>query len=149
MQLVDANVLLYAANESAPQHEEARAWLDRALAGGGTIGFAWTVLLAFVRLTTHPSVFPRPLRLADATAVVRSWLDRPTAVVVEPTDRHLDLLESLLGDLGTAGNLTSDAHLAALSLEHRAELVSYDGDFARFDGVRWVKPSAPEERMSG
>lgn len=144
--LVDANVLLYAVNERSAHHDEARDWLDDALAGGTTVGFAWTVLLAFVRLSTHPSVFPRPLETAAALAVVRHWLDRPTSVVVEPTDRHLDLLADALAGVGTAGNLTNDAHLAALSLEHRAELVSYDGDFARFAGVRWRAPAAPEER---
>ena len=142
MQLVDANVLLYAVNERSAHHGEARSWLDDALAGGTTVGFAWSVLLAFVRLTTHPSVFARPLATVDALAVVRGWLDRPSAVVVEPTERHLDLLTDLLTEVGTAGNLTSDAHLAALSLEHRAELVSYDGDFARFSEVRWRKPGA-------
>ncbi len=140
MQLVDANVLLYAVNERSAHHDEAREWLDGALGGRTTVGFAWSVLLAFVRLTTHPAVFPRPLAPVDALAVVRGWLDRPTAVVVNPTERHLDLLGDLLAEVGTAGNLTSDAHLAALSLEHRAELVSYDRDFTRFPGVRWTSP---------
>lgn len=146
MLLVDANVLLYAVNERSAYHEEARSWLDDALAGSTTIGFAWTVLLAFVRLTTHPSVFPRPLAPADALTVVRQWLDRPTAVVVAPSDRHLDLLAGLLGETGTGGNLTSDAHLAALALEHRAELVSYDGDLARFPGVRLRTPGGKRRR---
>lgn len=140
MQLVDANVLLYAVNTSSPRHEEAHEWLDHSLGGGETVGFAWIVLLAFVRLATHAAVFPRPLALPDALAVLRSWLGRPTAVVVEPTARHADVLAGLLLPVGTGGNLVNDAHLAALSLEHGCEIVSYDADFARFSGVRWRTP---------
>ena len=140
MQIVDANVLLYAINERAPHHAEARDWLDTSLDGAETVGLAWNVLLAFVRLSTHRAVFPRPLIAGDALGVVRGWLERPTAIVVEPTERHLDVLADLLAGVGTAGNLVSDAHLAALAIEHRAELVSYDSDFARFPGVRWRQP---------
>jgi toxin-antitoxin system PIN domain toxin len=140
VQLVDANVLLYAVNERAARHGEAREWLDRSLAGRETVAFAWIVLLAFVRLGTHSAVFPRPLAVEDACGVVRDWLARPSAVVVEPTARHAVLLAELLADVGAAGNLVNDAHLAALSLEHGCEIVSYDADFARFPGVRWLTP---------
>lgn len=140
MLVVDANVLLYAINASSPQHGRARAWLDDALDGGATVGFAWSVLLAFLRLSTHPAVFPRPLPGETALGIARDWLNRPTAVTVEPTARHLDELASLLAPLGTAGNLVADAHLAALAIEHRAELVSYDRDFERFPGVRRREP---------
>lgn len=140
MQIVDANVLLYAVNERSEQHDAARSWLDRALSGRETVGFSWMVLLAFVRLTTHPAVFPLPLSIEDAAAVVRVWLAQPTAVVVEPTVRHIDIMEGLLSELGTAANLVNDAHLAALALEHAADVVSFDADFSRFDGVRWLNP---------
>lgn len=140
MRIVDANVLLYAVNASTGQHDRARAWLDGALAGREPVGLAWTALLAFVRLATHPAIFERPLTAAEATGVVRSWLAQPAAVVVEPTPRHIDLLAGLLAEAGTAANLVNDAHLAALALEHDAVLVSFDADFGRFAGLRREAP---------
>lgn len=140
MRIVDANVLLYAVNTAAPRHAEARSWLDGALAGREPVGFAWTVLLAFLRLTTHPAVFPRPLTVGEATEIVRAWLAQPAAIVVDPTPRHADLLAGLLAEAGTAANLVGDAHLAALALEHDAVLVSFDADFGRFAGLRRETP---------
>lgn len=140
MQLVDANVLLYAVNPRAPEHEQARGWLDGALSGAEVVGFAWIVLLAFLRISTNGAVFPRPLKLDDAAAIVERWLDQRPAVAVDPTGRHLSLLRGLLGGTGTAANLVNDAHLAALALEHGAEIVSFDRDFQRFPGVRWSSP---------
>ncbi len=131
MKLVDANVLLNAINRSTPDHAVAKRWLDDALSGGATVGFAWAALLAVVRLSTRPGLFERPLTTDEATKVVRSWLSAPTAVVLHPGERHLDLLAHLLEAAGTAGNLTSDAHLAALALEHNAEMVTFDADFGR------------------
>lgn len=141
MRIVDANVLLYAVNASAPRHDRARRWLDGALAGREPVGFAWTVLLAFVRLATHPAVFERPLTPAEATGVVRAWLAQPAVVVVEPTPRHADLLAGLLAEAGTAANLVNDAHLAALALEHDAVVVTFDADFGRFAGLRREAPA--------
>ncbi len=140
MELVDANVLLYAVNEASPQHRRAREWLDEALNGQQAVGFAWIVLLAFLRLATHGAVFPQPLSVGEAMKSIRGWLAQPAAVVVEPTHRHVDVLAGLLTEAGTAGNLVNDAHLAALAVEHDAGLVSYDADFGRFRGVRWVQP---------
>lgn len=142
MQIVDANVLLYATNARATQHRSAREWLESALRGRSAVGFPWIVLVAFLRLTTRPGVFARPLSAEQALGVVRAWLEQPPAVVVHPTDRHLDVLAGLLSEAGTAGNLVNDAHLAALAVEHGAEVVSYDRDFARFAGVRRRRPEA-------
>jgi toxin-antitoxin system PIN domain toxin len=142
MRVVDANVLLYAVNTSSSQHERSRNWLDGALGGPEPVGFAWTVLLAFLRLATHPAVFARPLTTAEAVGVIRDWLTRPAALVLEPTPRHIDLLAGLLRESGVAGNLVSDAHLAALAIEHDAIVVSFDADFGRFAGVRRVAPGA-------
>lgn len=140
MRLVDANVLLYAVNETSAYHVRARSWLDGALGGREPVAFSWTVLLAFLRLATHPAVFPHPLTAQEATAVVRAWLTQPTALVVEPTSRHVDLIAGLLAEAGTAANLVNDAHLAALALEHDAVLVSFDADFGRFAGLRREVP---------
>lgn len=141
MILVDANVLLNAINTSAPDHKVARAWLNSALSGAMPVGLAWVVLLAVIRLTTRPGLFERPLTVAEATGLVRSWIDAPAAVVVGAGPRHLDLLAGLLQDAGTAGNLTSDAHLAAIALEHGAEVITFDADFDRFPRVRWSRPA--------
>ena len=140
MRLVDANVLLYAVNIDALLHRPAREWMDDALDGPEPVGFAWVVLLAFLRLSTRPGLFPRPLDLETAAGVVETWLAAAPAVVVHPTTRHLTILHGLLGRLGTAGNLVNDAHLAALALEHGAEVVSFDRDFSRFPGLRWRLP---------
>ncbi|MBI2159935.1 MAG: type II toxin-antitoxin system VapC family toxin [Candidatus Rokubacteria bacterium] len=140
MKVVDANLLLYATDRRSPRHEAARSWLEGRLSGDETIGFAWVVLLAFLRLSTNPHVFERPLSVERALDVVDGWLGQPCAVIVQPGDRHPAVVRQLLRPLGTAGNLVNDAHLAALAIEHGAELNSCDADFSRFSGLRWVNP---------
>lgn len=140
MVLVDANVLLHAANTRAREHEAARDWLWGALGGAEPVAFAWTVLLAFLRLSTHPAVFPRPLTPDRAAEVLEPWISSQPAVILQPTRRHLPLLRGLLSRAGTAGNLVGDAHLTALALEHGATVVSFDRDFGRFEGVDWRLP---------
>ncbi len=140
MTLVDANVLLNAVNRSAPDHAVAKRWLDGALSGAAPVGFTWVVLLAVIRLATRPGLFPHPLTADEATTLVRSWLTAPSAVVLQPGPRHLDLLTGLLAASGAAGNLTTDAHLAAVAIESNATVISFDADFDRFTGVRWSRP---------
>lgn len=140
MKLVDANVLLYAVNEAGPKHGESREWLDSALNRQETIGFAWTVLLAFLRLSTKVGLFPEPLPVEAAVERVRAWTDQPPSVIVEPTPRHLEVFAGLLAAAGRGGNLVTDAHLGALALEHDATVVTHDSDFGRFPGVRWHGP---------
>lgn len=142
MILVDTNVLVYAANEDVSQHEAARRWLDAALSGGATVGFAWLALVGFVRLCTSARLLPRPLTIEQATSVVDSWLGAPSAVVLEPTADHLGIMRRLLEGARTGGNLVNDAHLAALAIGHGATVVTYDTDFALFDGVDWQLPTA-------
>lgn len=141
MKLVDANVLIYAVNEDAVHHRAARPWLDGALSGEATVAFTWIAVLAFVRLATKVGLFPQPLSTKGAMDRVDAWLETPAAVVVEPTARHAGLVRGLLLEVGTGGNLVNDAHLAALSIEHRCQIVSYDNDFSRFDGVTWERPA--------
>lgn len=140
MVVVDANVLLYAVDRKSIHHDVARTWLDNALAGAEAIGFAWVALLAFIRVGTNPSIFPAPMSSDAATGQVEAWLAAPAAVAVEPTSRHAAILRALLRESGSAGNLTTDAHLAALAIEHAADIVSYDRDFSRFLGVRHRLP---------
>lgn len=132
MKVVDANVLIYAASESTPHHRAAQAWLSSALAGGETVGLPWVCLLAFIRLTTNARIFPVPVTVAQSMAVVESWLSQPGTVVAEPTARHPSILGGLLAQAGTAGNLTTDAHVAAIAIEHGATVVTFDRDFERF-----------------
>ena len=140
MKLVDANLLLYATDKRSPRHSAAKSWLDALLSGDEPVGFAWAVLLAFLRLSTNARIFVRPLSTDRAFDVVEGWVAHPCAVVIHPGDRHLALVRQLLRPLGIAGNLVTDAHLAALAIEHGAELNSCDADFSRFSGLRWVNP---------
>ena len=140
MILVDANLLIYAVNADAPLHRKAKSWLESALSGTETVGFSWNVLLAFLRLTTRPGLFRHPLSVGRAFDLVASWLDQESAAIVHPGPRHLLVLRELLLPLGAGGNLTSDAHLAAMAIEHRAELCSSDTDFARLPGLKWRNP---------
>ncbi len=140
MKLPDVNLLLYAVDETAPRHGAAKEWLEAVLSGSETVGFAWIVLLAFVRLSTRPAVFIAALTWDEAMDLVEGWLEQPGATVVQPTSRHAAVLRRLLQDVGTAGNLTTDAHLAALAVEHGAELCSSDADFSRFANLRWLDP---------
>ena len=140
MKVPDLNVLIYAVDRRSPDHGRAIAWWNGALSGAETIGLAWTVLLGFVRLTTSPRVMSNPLDPGDALDYLDRWLAQPITTVIEPTIRHATVLRDLLERLGTGGNLVSDAHLAALAIEHDAELCSADRDFGRFPGLRWSNP---------
>ncbi len=142
MILVDANLLIYAVNRDAPLHRKAKLWLESVLSGKEAVGLSWNVLLAFLRLTTRPGLFLHPLPVDTAFDLLASWLDQTSATLVNPGPHHLSVLRDLLQALGTGGNLTSDAHLAALAIEHGAELCSSDTDFARFPGLKWRNPLA-------
>jgi toxin-antitoxin system PIN domain toxin len=140
VKLPDVNLLLYAYDSRSARHAPAREWLQQTLSGAETVAMTWIVLLAFIRLSTRAAVVERPLGVDAAIGLVESWLAQPCVTVVNPTERHASLLRQLLLPLGTAGNLTSDAHLAALAIEHGALLCSCDSDFSRFSGLRWVDP---------
>ena len=140
MILVDANILIYAVNSSAPLHDKAKQWMEATLSGNETVGLSWTVILAFLRLTTRPGIFSKPLSIETALDVIDGWLTQPSVVALEPTSQHVRILGDLLLPFGTGGNLTSDAHLAAIAIGHGAELCSSDNDFGRFPRLRWRNP---------
>lgn len=142
MILVDANLLLYAANRSAPEHARARAWLDSRLGGAGRVGLPWPSLLAFVRIATNPVVLRTPVSPGEAWRQVAEWLATEPAWIPAPGHEHAGILGRFLGEPWMTSRLVPDAHLAALAVEHGLTLCSTDGDFARFGGLRWENPLA-------
>jgi toxin-antitoxin system PIN domain toxin len=142
MNFPDANVLLYAVNTEASHHRAAGQWLDAALNGERTVAFTWSVLLAFIRVSTNRTIFPSALSVADSLDVVNGWTSQRSAVIVNPGKGHGALLGDLLRTAQQGGNLVPDAHLAALALENRGTVVSFDRDFGRFAEVKWLIPGS-------
>lgn len=138
--ILDANLLLYARNSADPRHARAARVVEDALNGPRRVGLPWQTLTAFLRIATHPRVFPEPLTAADAADQVEEWLGAPSAWVPVPTPRHDEVFLQLVRDLRITGPLVSDAHLAALAIEHGVAIWSSDTDFARFDGLAWRNP---------
>lgn len=140
MILPDVNLLIYAYDASSPLHAAAAAWWRDCLSGEEAVGLAPVVVFGFVRITTHPRVFHHPLTATEAAGLVRSWLDQPVARILEPPADHVAQVLRLLEGIGTAGNLVTDAQIAALTMAHDAVLHTADADFLRFPGLRWVNP---------
>lgn len=140
MILVDANILLYAEDSLSPYNEPACRWWDTQLSGTGTTCLCWTVVSAFIRISTNPRVFEHPLSLRQAIARVQSWMDQPCVRVIRPTERHWVIYRQLLAEYQASANLVIDAHLAALAIEHGCTLISTDQDFARFSKLKWTNP---------
>ncbi len=138
--LIDANLLIYAADALAPEHARASTWLTEQLNGDRRVGIPWQSLTAFVRISTHPRATATPLRPADAWQFVDDWLACDQVWIPVPTDRHASILGSLVRTYRVSGNLVPDAHLAALAIEHGLEVCSADTDFARFGEIRWRNP---------
>lgn len=142
--IVDANVLLYAVDDRSHFHAAARGWLEDAMNGVERVGLPWVSLLAFQRIITHPRATAHPLSPAQAWSYIADWLDADLAWVPTPGARHRAVLESLLVDGDLRGNLVTDAHLAALAIEHGTGICSFDSDFARFGRLRWINPARPD-----
>jgi toxin-antitoxin system PIN domain toxin len=140
MILPDVNVLVHAHNVDSAVHDKARLWWDACLAGTEGIGLAWTTVLGFVRITTNRRIVERPLAVEEAMQRIGTWLDLPHVHIAQPSNTHFARLRAELERIGTAGNLTTDAHLAVLAVERGYVLYSTDADFARFSGLRWVNP---------
>jgi toxin-antitoxin system PIN domain toxin len=140
MLIPDVNILVYAYNRDARSHPVAREWWERTLTQQRPVGMPWVTVLGFIRIMTHRGILDNPMQVKDAVRRTRAWLNHPRVEILTPGDRHAEILFGLLTELGAAGNLTTDAHLAALAIEYQAELVSTDADFARFAGLRWFNP---------
>lgn len=136
MRLPDTNLLVYAINDASPLRPQASRWLEGAFNSDAGVGFAWLALIGFVRLTTQRAVLPTPLTVVQALGLMDDWLTHPRAKILSPTARHADLLAKFLLVAGSAGNLTNDAHLAALAVEHDVTLGTFDRDFKKFPGVK-------------
>jgi toxin-antitoxin system PIN domain toxin len=142
MILVDANIILYAEDSLSEHHEVVRVWWDEQLSGADPVAMCWPVLSAFLRIGTNARLHRRPLTMKEAVARVHSWLGQPCVRMVHPTDQHWTLFQQMLRVGNATGNLVSDAHLAALAVEHNSTLVSTDSDFSRFRGLKWLNPIA-------
>ena len=140
MILVDANLLLYAEDSLSEHHQAARTWWDAQLSGAGPICLCWPVLTAFIRIGTNVRLHRRPLTLAEAIERVQSWFDQPCVRIVHPGEQHWAIFQVMLRNGKAIGSLVSDAHLAAMAVEHNCILQSTDVDFARFKGLKWNNP---------
>ena len=140
MILVDANLLIYAVDSDSPHHKASNRWLRELVEGGTPLFLAWIVALAFLRITTNSRIVFRPLTATAALAVIQELLSHPNVQWVSPGERHWTILQALIVESGTAGNLINDVHLAALAIEKGLTLASADNDFRRFSGVRLVNP---------
>lgn len=142
MILPAVSVLVHAHNTDSPLHDRARRWWEACLAGPEGVGLAWLKILGFVRITTNRKIVLRPLAVGNVLDRISSWLELPHGHVPQPSERHFEKLRATLLRLGTASNLTTDAHLATLAIERGYVLYSTDADFSRFAGLRWVNPCA-------
>ena len=140
MIIPDLNLLIYAYDSSSPWHEAAKRWWTNSLSGTQSVGISWVVALGFIRLWTSPRIFRNPMTVDQAATHVESWLQRPMVRPVNPGPRHAELAFSFLRAEGKGGNLTTDAHLAALAIEANATLHTADTDFLRFPGLKWLNP---------
>ena len=136
----DINVLLYAYDADSPSHTKAATWWRQCLSGTEPVGLAQVVVSGFVRVGTSARVFRRPMTPGEAAKHVRTWLAQPVVQVLDSGPRQVEHVLDLLERIGTAGNLVTDAQIAAIALEHNAVVQTSDSDFVRFPGVRWFNP---------
>jgi toxin-antitoxin system PIN domain toxin len=140
MIIPDLNLLIYAHDTLSPCHAAAKRWWADSLSQSEPVGLPHLVVFGFIRISTRSQIFRQPLTLTEAGDLVRSWLAQPNVQMVQPADGHLDRVMDLLDQIGTAGNLVTDAQLAALAIEHHAVLHTTDTDFVRFPGLQWFNP---------
>jgi hypothetical protein len=140
--VVDVNLLLYAVITGFPRHDDARRWWEETLNSDTEVGLTSPAIFGFLRIATNPRILESPMPIGDAVHHVQDWLHRANVRYLVPGPHHMDIAFDLLTDMGTAGNLTTDAQLAAYAIENQAEICSNDTDFARFPQLRWVNPLA-------
>lgn len=140
MKIADANLLLYAYNESATQHEPAKEWLENTLASPEIFGLSWQIITAFLRISTNSRAFPLPFTLSETIDIVDDWLAQPQVRIIVPTEKHWTIFSGLIIEGQTNGAMMMDAHLAALAIEHGAVLATTDRDFTRFSKLKTINP---------
>jgi len=140
MIVLDVNLLLYASDRRATQHDAARVWLQSAISGQELIGLPWQTIHGFLRISTNKRISGDQVSMQRALALVQQWLDLPNVRVLSPGERHWAILQRVLLESQINGPMTTDAQLAALTLEYGGVLHSTDRDFARFPGLRWINP---------
>ncbi|MCY3020789.1 MAG: PIN domain-containing protein [Planctomycetota bacterium] len=140
MIIPDINLLLYCYDSSSPFHTKSATWWQECLSAAEPVGLPPVVLFGFVRIATHARVFQHPMTVVEAAGHVRSWLAQPCAQVLEGRAEHVEKVLELLEGIGAAGNLVTDAQIAALAIEHDAVLHTADSDFLRFPRLRWFNP---------
>lgn len=149
MILVDLSVLLAAVNTRAADHKQSHAWWEQHLNSDEPVALTWLVVLGFIRLSTHPKVFPQPLALGDAIAIVDEWLARPNVQMLQVTGQHWNVLQNMLLAVGHGSALTMDAHLACLAIQHNCEIVTLDEDFSHFPGLKYRNLAKPRKELGG
>lgn len=140
MIIPDVNLLLYAVITGYPQHTRAREWWERSINSRAQVGLSHPVLFGFLRIATNPRVHTSPLAIDTAAGYLRGWLEQPNVELLPPGQTHLETVLGLLQNIGSAGNLTTDAQIAAYAIEYRGELFTNDTDFAKFPGLKWTNP---------
>ncbi len=138
--MVDANILLYAEDAESPLNRKACQWWDSVLSGEENVCLCWLVINAFIRISTNPRVFHRPLSIAVAVRRVQSWIDQPCVKILTPLESHWSIFQEMIESGQASANLITDTHLVALAVEYGCDFYSTDSDFARFPGLKWKNP---------
>ena len=138
--MLDVNVLVAAMVIESPHHELTSAWLENTLAAGEIVAITAAVAAGVVRVVTHKRVFQQPLTAADAVTFLDELLALPNVTRVDPGNRNWHIFSRLCREQNAKGAFVSDIAHAATAIEHGATWVSFDRDFARFDGLRWELP---------
>lgn len=140
MILPDANLILYAFIKDFPQHQKSKAWLERTINDEETIGLAWQVITAFIRIGTNPKIFKTPMTIKQVEDRIGLLQSYSNVVVIAPSEKHWQIFLKLLKDTNATGDLVMDAHLAALAIEHNARIATTDSDFKIFPDLNFFNP---------